>query len=241
MNGLGCDRLLAALSASWPPARSWRFGAWTLRDGAGGGKRVSAATAETEVGASDVALLSANAAAAGRPALVMVRPGECALDALLDAEAWRALDPTVFYAAEVETLAGPLPSAAIFTAGEPLAVMRGIWAAGGIGPNRLAVMDRVGTPKACLLAQLGDRAAGAGFVAVAGAIAMVHALEVPERHRRSGAGTLLMRAAANWGRASGATHIALAVTEANAPARALYARLGMIEVGGYQYRVQDPA
>ena len=32
---------------------------------------------------------------------------------------------------------------------------------------------------------------------------------------------------------------ALVVTEANAPARALYERLGMVTVGRYHYRVQD--
>ena len=39
-----CDALEAALEATWPPARAWTVGPWRIRDGAGGGKRVSAAT-----------------------------------------------------------------------------------------------------------------------------------------------------------------------------------------------------
>jgi N-acetylglutamate synthase len=43
------------LEATWPPAARHRAGPWVLRDGAGGGKRVSAATAEGPVTAADLA------------------------------------------------------------------------------------------------------------------------------------------------------------------------------------------
>ena len=42
------DRLFAALEATWPPASSQRLGPFRLRDGAGGGKRVSAAVQDGE-------------------------------------------------------------------------------------------------------------------------------------------------------------------------------------------------
>ena len=41
----------AVLAATWPPAEAMRLGPWTLRRGAGGGSRVSAATLEGEDGA----------------------------------------------------------------------------------------------------------------------------------------------------------------------------------------------
>ena len=44
-------------------------------------------------------------------------------------------------------------------------------------------------------------------------------------------------AAAAWAAAEGAATLALAVTRANAPARALYARLGLAEAAAYHYRV----
>ncbi|MEL6679458.1 MAG: GNAT family N-acetyltransferase, partial [Pseudomonadota bacterium] len=39
------SRLYDAVEATWPAAHMWQQDGWTMRDGAGGGKRVSAATA----------------------------------------------------------------------------------------------------------------------------------------------------------------------------------------------------
>ncbi|WP_062762287.1 GNAT family N-acetyltransferase [Falsirhodobacter sp. alg1] len=36
--------LLEAMEPTWPPLRAWREGEWTMRDGGGGGGRVSAVT-----------------------------------------------------------------------------------------------------------------------------------------------------------------------------------------------------
>jgi GNAT superfamily N-acetyltransferase len=201
---------------------------WTLRDGAGGGKRVSAATA----------LRDADPAAA--PDLVRIPPGDDALDAALDAQRYAVADPTVLYVAPSGALAGPLPHGTAYWMHDRLAIMEEIWAAGGIGAGRLAVMDRAPEPKTMLLCRAGDRAAAAGFVAAAEGIAMVHAVEVLPEFRRLGAGRLTMRAAATWALRHGAPWLSLAVTEANAPARALYARLGMTEAGRYHYRQKRP-
>jgi N-acetylglutamate synthase len=38
------DVFADAMEATWPPAATTRLGPWLLRDGKGGGKRVSAAT-----------------------------------------------------------------------------------------------------------------------------------------------------------------------------------------------------
>ena len=100
-------------------------------------------------------------------------------------------------------------------------------------------MDRVAIPKAGLLCRAGDRAAGAGFVALAGDVAMVHAVEVLQEHRRKGAARLTMRAAATWAERTGARWLALAVTARNTPARALYEGLGMMEAARYHYRMRE--
>jgi ribosomal protein S18 acetylase RimI-like enzyme len=65
---------------------------------------------------------------------------------------------------------------------------------------------------------------------------MLHAVEVTEALRRRGAARNLTRAAAEWAGKHGADWLVLAVTEANAPARALYDGLGMAPAGGYHYR-----
>jgi GNAT superfamily N-acetyltransferase len=115
-------------------------------------------------------------------------------------------------------------------------VARQLWEEGGIGPARVAVMDRVQVPKTAILGRAGDRAAGAAFVAVHGNVAMLHALEVAPALRRNGCGHNILRAAALWARDQGADTLALLVTERNIAARALYASLNMRAVGQYHYR-----
>ncbi|MDH3264264.1 MAG: GNAT family N-acetyltransferase, partial [Paracoccaceae bacterium] len=138
--------LYAALEATWPPARSFRRGPWTLRDGQGGGKRVSAATAEGWVNAADIALMEAEEAAVGQPPLAMIREGDEALDALLATQGYEVVDPVVAYAAPVSRLAGTPATARAFPHWPPLAMTEEIWAEAGIGPGRLSVMDRAEGP-----------------------------------------------------------------------------------------------
>jgi N-acetylglutamate synthase len=221
--------LFAVLEATWPPAARHRAGPWLLRDGAGGGKRVSAATAQGPVTA-------ANLAAAGD--LVMVRAGEAALDAMLAEAGYRMVDPTLLYLAPIDSLATPPPRLTAIPIWPPLAIQRRLWAEAGIGPARVAVMERAAGPKTALLGRVRDRAAGTAFVALHDDVAMVHALEVVPGFRRAGVARNLMQGAACWARAQGARWMALAVTEANAGARALYAALGMREAGRYHYRAK---
>lgn len=226
--------LAEVMETTWPAARRWQLGPFTLRDGAGGGKRVSAASAEGPFTAQD---LDAAAAAMSEP-LFLIRPGDETLDTALDARGWRIVDPVVAYAAPVATLAADLPGLTAFPHWPPLEIARALWAEGGIGPARIAVMDRVTGPKVALLGRAGDRPAGVAFVACHGSEAMLHALEVREPQRRQGLGRNLLHAAANWAATQGATRLSLVVTRQNVAARALYARLGMQVVGQYHYRMK---
>ncbi len=222
------DLLARVMEATWPPARAWRQGPFTLRDGAGGGKRVSAASLDGRWSEADLDLLPAP--------LVLVREGEDALDAALAARGWQVVDPVVAYAAPVSSLSAELPPLAAFPHWPPLEIARSIWAEGGIGADRLAVMERVVGPKTAILARLGDRPAGMAFVACEGAEAMLHALEVRPALRRQGAGQVLLQAAANWAAENGASRLSLVVTARNSAARALYSRLRLQDVGRYHYR-----
>ena len=112
-----------------------------------------------------------------------------------------------------------------------------IWARGGIGPGRRAVMTRPTGPCIALMARADDRPVGVAFVAVDNNIAMIHAIEVRPEHRRKGGGGVLIHGAASFAAEHGAEWLALAVTEANAPARALYERLGIARAGSYHYRI----
>jgi ribosomal protein S18 acetylase RimI-like enzyme len=227
------EAIAEVMEATWPPARTWREGPFTLRDGAGGGKRVSAASCEGVWAEADLAGLDG----LDRP-MVLIRPDNLALDASLARRGWRVVDPVVVYAAPVAELRAELPPLSAFPHWPPLAIARSIWDDGGIGPARVAVMDRVSGPKVAILARDGDRPAGAAFVACHGTEAMLHALEVRPAHRRRGIGETLLRAASGWAEGEGAERLSLAVTAQNTAARALYARVGMQVVGQYHYRVK---
>ena len=225
--------IAAALEATWPAASFRDIGPFRLRDGAGGGKRVSAATVLGGWGLPD--LLRAEAALDGS-ALFRLDADDVALDNALAARGYRKLDPTLIYAAPVAGMQAALPPLACFAHWPPLEIAGDLWAEGGIGPARLAIMHRVAGDKTAILSRCKDRIAGIAFVACDGPVAMLHALEVAPALRRLGAARNTLQAAANWAADRGADTLALAVTEANSPARALYASFGMQGVGQYHYR-----
>jgi len=225
------DELFAAMEATWPAARRTGLGPFTLRDGAGGGKRVSAANVRGPWTAQDL-----DRAAAAMPApLFLIGEGDGALDAALAARGYRLVDPVVAYACPAAGLPPP-PGMTTFAHWPPLAIAGDLWAEGGIGPERRAVMDRVTGAKTAILARSGDRPAGAAFVALSDRTAMLHALEITPACRRQGSAHHILQAAAHWALDRGGETLALVVTAANGPARALYASLGLQPVGHYHYR-----
>ena len=231
-------RLLDALDVTWTPAEMTQAQNWTVRRGLGGGNRVSAAS-----GSGDVQVAVEAMARMGQVPLFQLKPGQVELDAELEAEGYRLHEPVVFYAAPVGRMMGEQSHmAAAYRCHCRPAIMEEIWREGGIGPERLAIMDRVIAPKQLLLSRAGDRPAGTAFVAVDREIAMIHAIEVLSQYRRKGSATLLLEVAARFASEHGAEWLTLAVTRANTGARALYERLGMAECGEYHYRIKtgDP-
>lgn len=232
--------LYHAIEATWPPASTTTVGPWTIRDGQGGGKRVSAATADGPVSADDLPQAEAAMRALNQPPLFLIRAGDEALDALLDRAGYKVIDPVQIRTAPVEQLAHLPPPVTAFTIWKPLQIAKEIWDAGGIGPERRVVMDRVTGPKTCVLGRAGDRAAGAAFVAIHEKIAFCHAVEVEPALRRRKTAAYMMGQAACWAQDQGATTLAVLVTEANEAAIALYASLNMQVVGHYHYRIKEP-
>ena len=77
--------------------------------------------------------------------------------------------------------------------------------------------------------------------AVAGDWLCVTAVTVDDRYRRRGLATAAMNRLGSWGRDSGARSCLLQVVESNAPALALYERLGFTEHHRYHYRLGPEA
>lgn len=230
------SRIFQALDATWPAARMIPTGPWTLRQGLGGGQRVSAATALDDVREDDIATAEQGMRAIDQRPLFMVRGENDRLDRWLEARSYDIVDPVTIYVAKSSDLVGDIPISDATSSWPPLAVQREIWASGGIDDARIAVMTRVQNAKTTILGRQGDTPGGTGFVASDGPVAMLHALEVSPDQRRKGIGAKILTAAANWAVAQKAPWLALAVTSANTAANALYLQAGMTKGAQYHYR-----
>ena len=229
-------RLFEVLDATWPAAAIYDTGPWRLREGRGGGQRVSAATAEGPVTPDDIFCAEAGMRDLGQRALFMIRDSDAALDAELERRGYDIVDPVAVYLAPASDLTATLAVTDAMPSWPPLALQCELWDAAGIGPARRAVMDRAEGPKTTFLGRSGDTPCGTGFVAMHDGVAMIHALEVTPEVRRRGVGRRMMQAAANWAVSNEAAWLTLAVTRANEAANALYRSLGMDEAARYHYR-----
>lgn len=234
-------RIIAAMLATWPAATVTQAGAWTIREGKGGGNRVSCATENWPVTEADLPTAKSAMQALGQRPQVMIRPGEDGLDRLLENHGYRVVDPTNLYAISSAELAGDgqLPMGGGYAMWPPLHKIREVWENGGIDAARQAIMERTPAPKTAILVRRGDYTGGAAFVAIQDGIAMVHALHVLPDQRRKGAARQILKQAAIWAERHGAAITALAVTQGNTAANPLYAALGMSLVGKYHYRIAD--
>lgn len=233
---LSPKRIFDVLDATWPAAQTFDVGPWRLREGRGGGQRVSSATAEKPLIETDIDAAEDAMRALDQRPMFMIRSGDEDLDDWLADRDYQVVDPVTAYAAPVANMLKDLPPSIVTPAWPPFAVQREIWHSAGIGPARIDVMNRVEGPKTALLGRIGDTPAGVAFVGIDGDVAMLHALEVAPSHRRSGMGVTIMHAAANWAADNGAEWMTLAVTRANTAANGLYAKFGMVPVTGYHYR-----
>lgn len=236
----GIEQLYDVIDATWPAAAIREMGPWLIREGQSGGQRVSAATAKRPVTGDEIAQAEKAMQDLGQPRLFQIREGQHQLDAMLVERGYVVVDPVNFWIAPVGDIATEFPPpVTAFSVWEPLAIQIDIWAAGGIGPGRIAVMNRAAEPKTSLLGRLNDSPAGTAFVAIHDGIAMLHALEVLPHQRKQGMARWFMRLAAFWARDNGATHLSVVCTQENAAANALYQSLGMSLVGQYHYRKHE--
>lgn len=230
-----------AFESTWPAAEYAEAGGFRVGRGLGAGGRVSSARAlAPDWQAAAIPRIEAIQRGWDERPMFRVTDADTALQEALRAQGYRPGTPTAIMAADCAALAAePAPPLAAFAIWPPLAIQRDIWAAGGIPASRQAVMERVAQPRTAILGRVQDRAAGAAFVARDGRVAMIHGIEVEPALRRQGVAGWLLRKAAEWAAAEGATRLALAVRRDNAHARALYQRLGFADLGGYGYWTRD--
>jgi GNAT superfamily N-acetyltransferase len=231
--------ILTALDATWPAAARQSIGPWIIRDGQEGGKRVSAATPNSDWTPTDIQTAEATMRDLGQTPLFMIIDQDHDLDHALADTGYDIVDPVNIYSTSVDTLtiARP-PKVSMFSVWPPLAIEIDMWAEGGISDARVNVMKRVQGPKTSILARWNDHPAGVGFAAVHGKDAFVHAVEIRAAQRQQGVASWLMKQAAFWAAEQGASRLNVACTKANVAANALYRSIGMKVVGEYHYRMK---
>lgn len=233
------EQLIEVCEVTWPAAAIHRTGAWVVRDGAGGGKRVSAATENWPTTEADLPTAEKAMRDIGMEPLFQIRTGDKHLDEMLEQHGYEIIDPVNIWVIPVAELTqDPLPPVSAFAMWPPLSIMTELWEAGGVDAARRAVMERADCTKTGLLARTDDTPAGVGFAGIHDGIAMVHALHVDPKLRRMGTGQNLLKQAAKWAQEQGADFLSLIVTQGNHAANPLYANLGMHLVGHYHYRVK---
>jgi GNAT superfamily N-acetyltransferase len=229
----------------WQPHEQRMIGGWIWRYSNGGSQRANSVATLDEPGMElDQAIAVAERLyrERGAPAWFQVtevsRPAD--LDRILESRGYAVSDPCVTLARPLgREEAAPAPDIAIdsnLTDGwfETYASV--------ITPDRRAqaraILERVPLPRAfCMLRRNGIPVATALCV-VSGPIARIKCVATLAAARRTGAAEAVMQTAMSWAASAGARRMALGVTEANAPARALYAKLGFTLAGRYHIRAR---
>nr|WP_204342429.1 GNAT family N-acetyltransferase [Micromonospora terminaliae] len=234
-----------AADEAWPAPVRGRLGDWLLRSADGWTGRANSAL---PVGDPDRPLPAALDAVQrwyaerGQPATVNTPlPLAAPVGAELDARGWTARPPVLVQTAPLTALPAGRPDLPpVGLAPEPsdewLAVAAG--RKGGLpdaARHVLTAVDRIRFAHLYVDGRL--LAVGRGTVTGEGRRLGLTLIEVlPEARRRGFAGAVI-RALADWGRAEGATQAFLQVEQRNAPAVALYQRLGFTTHHTYLTRV----
>ena len=233
------SKIHEVIDNTWPAYGRVKHGPWTLREGLGGGKRVSATTLDGFDKAPNITEAEDGMRAFDQTPIFMIREGDDDLDRNLARKGYEITGRSNIYTAPIKkfTKKDP-PRLSVFEIWEPLQIQNDIWRKAGIDTTRIAVMHRTKGPKTSFFLRWGNRPAGSAFIGIHNNIAMLHALEILPQQRGKGVGTLAMYQAFNWAKSFDAHTLSVICTTENLAANALYASLHMQLVGGYHYRIK---
>ena len=230
-------------------ARTWRgleeerFGDWLLRAGGGFTGRANSALVAgdppTDLPAAVGAVTAWYSRRGLRPMAQVPLPGAEDADAAFAAAGWETVEDVLVLTADLGDR--PEPGVRVDLAPSP----DDAWLAGyryrGTPLPPVARRVLFGAEQPAFAAVRLDPAPAPLAAVARGAVVedwlVVSAVTVGERYRRRGLATAVMDRLGSWGRAHGARSCLLQVVETNAPALALYERLGFTEHHRYHYRL----
>jgi GNAT superfamily N-acetyltransferase len=229
---------------AWPALQTLVHDGWILRFARGHTKRANSVNAVwpcREPLDARIAHAEALYRRHGLPPIFRVTPlAEPELDAALAARGYASVDPTVVMQATLGD--APAPISGVEVTSEPQPHWLGAFAkASSAQPESAAILgEMLGriVPAASFArvdAANGVPCAFGMGVLEGGDLGIFEMLTVASA-RRTGHAARIIGALSAWARAQGARHAYLQVVADNAPARALYAKLGFSDVYAYHYR-----
>jgi GNAT superfamily N-acetyltransferase len=230
-----------ASDVSWPPIKKFKMGSWTIREGGGGGNRVSATSLNNSNSflKTDIVLAETAMKTLGQPYIFRIGKEEIKLDLTLEKFGYNIVTPSYIYGCDIDRVSNfDIPPITTFNVWPPLEIMKKIWIEGGMSENRISVMQRSKGEKTTILGRASNKVAGCAFVSIYNGISMVHSVFVHPSFRLKGLGRYMLYKSAQWAKDRGSSYITLQVTEQNKGARSLYSNLGMEVIGSYHYRVK---
>ena len=241
----------AGINASAPPQQRWVDG-WLLRFSPGKAKRARCiqAVAEGRLPLGErLALCAAVLAEAGLPMVVRITPFSrpVGLDTALADLGYHFLDDTmVMVATQWPTQAEPLPAGCQLERVGHAAFAEAVGSLRGSPESqRAAQAERLAASpvpyQAWVLSRAGEaRVLACGQTATEGDLVGLYDVFTHPAVRGQGLATRLCVALLNHAWAAGARVAYLQVDAGNAPARAIYRRLGFVDAYRYHYRTPDP-
>jgi ribosomal protein S18 acetylase RimI-like enzyme len=240
MNGL--------MNQGWPAAHSTELDGWLVRRNAGVTLRANSvlpADAPFDLGKALDYVESLYQAHGITPSFQIsqaARPAD--LDAQLEARGYEVRTPTLVQCAEVADVLARLsePTVEVNISSKPGDSWMDFWwrvdGHGGPGDQGAArqILDRGRALYAAV--RSGDQVTAIGRFALVDDWCGLYCLAVDEHLRRQGLAQAVIHGLLQAATTRGIGRIWLAVVEANAPARALYDRLGFQTVSAYHYRVK---
>lgn len=223
----------------WPPIRKKTIGPWVIREGGGGGSRVSSTISAGDYSKEDVSLAEREMQMLGQSNIFQIRNSDEDLDILLRKKGYSLVDETVIYKCKIgEISCLNVPPVTTFNVWPPLSIMESIWDKGGINDARLSVMRRCNVRKTAILGRIENKAAGCAFVSHSEGVSIIQSVFVLPQYRRKGLARYIITEAAKWGVEEDTSYLALMVSKYNKEARNLYDGLGMKRIDSYHYRVK---